>query len=92
MQYILTKLMDFTHSLHNVGIVLLYCCKCFKKNKSNELNENSIELKNVQLNLPTLNVAPELLTSLSKMLILKWQVRLLDIIGQGYLINMCNNY
>ena len=46
----------------------------------------------MQLNLPTLNVAPELLTSLSKMLILKWQVRLLDIIGEGYLINVCYNY
>ena len=84
--------MDIIHCLHNVGILLLYCCKCFKTNKSNDLNENIIELKNMQLNLPTLNVAPELLTSLSKMLILKWQVRLLDIIGQGYLINVCNYY
>ena len=79
--------MDITYCLHNVGILLFYCCKCFKTNKSNELNENIIELKSMQLDLPTLNVAPELLTSLSKMLILKWQVRLLDIIGQGLLIN-----
>ena len=70
------------HCFYDSG-VLLCCCKCFKTNKSEELNENGVELKSLQLNLPTLNVAPELLTALSKMLILKWQVRLLDIIGQG---------
>ena len=62
----------------------MYYCKRYYVRKSITFNstDNSFELKAVHTS-PPVNVAPEILSLVSNVLILKWQVRLLDILGQG---------
>ena len=69
----------------------MYYCKRYYVMKSITFNstDNSFELKAMHTS-PPINVAPEILSLVSNVLILKWQVRLLDTLGQGnYNILMC---